>query len=233
MKTVWILGWLWPETTANFYLRLNSISKNEKNRIPILIWNTSIDLEIEKEFLLNWNWIKKFLPFLKEGIKNLIKWGADFIVIPCNSVHWLIKELREYSTIPIISIIEETVKYIKKNNINNVWILSSWYTEKHKLYENILKKDSITIFKLNSEKQRRINELILKLVLNYYTDKDKNIIENYIQDLLKVWAEKILLWCTDLQILVNKSKNIFDSMEILLVSTYEKIIKLKKWNKKY
>ena len=49
--------------------------------------------------------------------KRLEKTGVDFIVLPCNSLHVFIAKIRESVNIPILSIVEETVKYIKKKNI--------------------------------------------------------------------------------------------------------------------
>ena len=226
MKTIWILWWLWPETTSIFYLKMNDLFKNNniKYRPSILIYNTSIDLNIEEEFLLTWNWLEKYLPYLKSWIDKLINWWADFIVIPCNSVHWLIEEIRTYSKVPVLSIIDETVNYIKEKKIDNIWILSSWYTAKSKLYENKLLSEWIKVYTLWEEMQNKINNMILKLVLNEYSNYEKNVIKEAIDYLYAKWANKILLWCTDLQIITPKDNNIFDSMEILLNASYKNMI---------
>jgi len=222
MNYIWILWWLGPETTAKFYLQLNQIS-DLKYRIPVILYNTPIDLELEKKFLLSTNWIEKYFSYLKNGIDVLEKAGSKFVVIPCNSVHWLIDKLRETTNIPVLSIIEETTKYLVKNNIKSVWILSSWYTAKSKIYEKKLKKSWIKIFSIWKEEQDNVNNIILNLV---QWKKHKKEDTEYLNKLIQNFKEqqgvdKVLLACTDLQNIVEQTDFIVDSMNVLLNVTYD------------
>jgi len=96
MKTVGIIGGLGPETTSEFYLELIFLCQklNKVNRPPILIWNIPLPLKIEKELLIKDIGEKRYLPFLIEAAKILEKAGADFLVMPCNTMHIFIKEIR-------------------------------------------------------------------------------------------------------------------------------------------
>ncbi len=46
--------------------------------------------------------------------KKLQAAGCDYIVIPCNTAHYFYDEIQKNVDIPIINIIEETVKYAIK-----------------------------------------------------------------------------------------------------------------------
>ena len=46
---------------------------------------------------------------------------CDFIVMPCNTIHFFIDELSSKSPIPIISIVEETIKKIKEERKSNAY----------------------------------------------------------------------------------------------------------------
>ena len=46
---------------------------------------------------------EKILPFIIDSAKQLEKGGADFIVIPCNTVHVFIDEIRNSVKIPVLS----------------------------------------------------------------------------------------------------------------------------------
>ena len=72
---------------------------------------------MEENAIANNTWFELILPFLVKEAKRLEKTGVDFIVLPCNSLHVFIAKIRESVNIPILSIVEETVKYIKKKNI--------------------------------------------------------------------------------------------------------------------
>ncbi len=223
MKTVWVLWGLWPETTSKFYMDLINFycQKNPWNRPPILIWNIPMSNNIESKFLLTWEWIDKYLSYLVEWAKILEKWWVDFIVIPCNSIHYLIDDIRKSISIPIISIIDETINYIVNKKLSNIWIISSLFTSKSKIYENQFIKNKIDFIWLNNDEQRTIDNIILNLVSGDYTQNDKLLIINIINKLKERWAKNILLACTDLQILVNSMSEvpIYDTMNILTHST--------------
>ena len=52
------------------------------------------------------------LPVLCEDAKKLEKFGADVIVITCNTSHCFINEIRNSVGVPVPSMIEETVRFI-------------------------------------------------------------------------------------------------------------------------
>src|SRR3989338_6727859 len=106
MKKVGIIGGLGPETTSEFYLDLVfSCQKKDRTHRPSIII-ASVPL-----------------PYKIEEAKRLEKSGADFIVMPCNSLHIFIKEIRNAVKIPVLSIVEETVKFLKKNKFKKVGIV--------------------------------------------------------------------------------------------------------------
>ena len=72
------------------------------------------------------------------------KAGADFLVMPCNSLHVFIDEIRNAVGIPVLSIIEETVRFLKANNLQKVGIVSTSATIENKLYEIAFEENGIT-----------------------------------------------------------------------------------------
>src|SRR3989344_5699129 len=121
MKTVGIIGGLGPKTTSEFYLELVSSSRNldKSNRPPILIYSVPLSYNTEERAIKN-GIIDggEYLPILVEGANKLEKSGADFLVIPCNSVHIYIEEVRKSVKIPVLSIVEETSRFLKEENIS-------------------------------------------------------------------------------------------------------------------
>ena len=95
--------------------------------------------------------------------------------------------------------------------------MGTYKTNSSEMYDKPLKKLGITITKLSSERQMKLSQLIIKLINNTYNEGDKAIF-NLIQDsLVKNGAEAIILACTDLHLLMDKSPKIrtIDTMEVL------------------
>lgn len=228
MKTVGIIGGLGPETTAEFYLDIVfSCQKKEKTARPaIIISSVPLPYQIEEDAIEKNIGIERCLPFLIQEAKRLEKAGADFIVMPCNSLHVFIEDIRKSVAIPVLSIIEETVKFLQKNNFYKVGIVSTSATIKNKLYENAFEQNSIGYETPNDFQQAKMGKFILNLVTGQQNNKDREELIAIINDFENKNIDCVVLACTDLQLLIPKhpTLKIFDTMKILADATVEKII---------
>src|SRR5690554_5524519 len=84
-------------------------------------------------------------PVMAEMAKNLEKWGADFLAIPCNTAHYYYPDVVEAVEIPVINMIEETLKVLKKDNVQNVALLATTATLATKLYEKKAQVEGINL----------------------------------------------------------------------------------------
>jgi len=229
VRTVGIIGGLGPETTSKFYLEVifSCFEKDKLNRPPMLIWNVPVPYAIEEKFITESVGMEKYLPFLVDAAKRLEKGGADFIVIPCNSVHLLINEVRNAVNIPVLSIIDETVAYLKQKMIANVGLLATSATIRDKLYENALRIDGISVIKPDNADQSQMGEIINNLVHSRKDDIDKEKLLSITQNLANKNTNTILLACTDLQLITPKIPNveIYDTMQILAQATVREVLK--------
>jgi aspartate racemase len=228
MKTVGIIGGLGPDTTAEFYLDVVfSCQKRDKTARPsIIIASVPLPYQIEEDAITKNVGIDKCLPFLVQEAKRLEKAGAEFIVMPCNSLHLFIKEIRESVSIPVLSIIEETVKFIQKNDFHKVGIVSTSATIKNKLYENALKQNNIGYETPDDFQQEKMGKFIINLVTGQQNNKDREGLIAIINDFENKNIDCVILTCTDLQLLMPKhpTLKIFDTMKILVEATVEKVL---------
>jgi aspartate racemase len=228
MKTVGIIGGLGPETTSEFYLDLVfSCQKKDKTHRPsIIIASVPLPYKIEEEAIAKGIGFERITPFLIEEAKRLEKAGADFIVMPCNSLHVFIKEIRNAVKIHVLSIIEETVKFLKKNKFEKVGIVSTSATIKNKLYENAFEENQIGYEMPDDFQQAKMGKIILNLVTGMQNNKDREELIKIISDFEKKNVDCVVLACTDLQLLIPKlpSLKIFDTMKIFADATVDLIL---------
>ena len=224
MKTVGIMRGLGPETTAKFYMQLVALcaKKKQPQRPNILIANVPIPLRLEEKFINRSEGKKEFCALLISAAKTLEKGGADFIVLPCNTAHVFIDDIRTSVNIPVLSIIDETTKVLKSRGVRKTGLLATPATVKNRLFDGEI--DLITPNKIN---QKKIGKIINN-ILNHQND-DENRIE-----LLKIIgsvskkSNALLLACTDLQLLIPEKEingiKVFDTMQILANATVREII---------
>lgn len=229
MKTVGIIGGLGPETTSEFYLDLVfSCQKKDKIARPaIIISSVPLPYQIEEDLILRSEGAERYIPYLTQEAQRLEKAGADFIVMPCNSLHVFIKEIRAVVSIPVLSIVEETVKFLKRENMHKVGIVSTSATIKNKLYENAFAENGIEYVVPNELQQVRMGKFILNLVVGQQKNRDREELINIINDFEDKGLDCVILACTDLQLLIPSYQNlkIFDTMKIFADATVQEIIK--------
>lgn len=194
MKTLGIIGGMGPEATNQLVLKI--ISKfdglGQKNRPDILVSFVPVNLENETE-LINNNSVGDFPELLINSAKKLERGGADFIIIACNTVHIFIEQIRQSVNIPVLSVIEETQVFLKKNKIDNVNILASNFTVNNRLFDS----NNVKITRPAKKIQNKLNILIDKLA--------------------KGNGGNFLVACSDLQNIIQESDKIrlIDTMDIL------------------
>jgi aspartate racemase len=228
MKSVGIIGGLGPETTAQFYLEVifRCQKLNATQRPSIIIGSVPLEFHIERDLILRNKGIDRYIPYLVEQAQQLERSGVDFIVMPCNSLHVFIDDIRKSVSIPVLSIVEETVKYALNNNIQNLGLISTSTTLLNKVYETELDASNIQFISPQEGDLSRINEIIERLVTGDHREEDKQYLVDISETLAYEGAQAVALACTDLQLLkpLSDTVEIFDTMKVLADSTVEYIL---------
>jgi len=154
------------------------------------------------------------LPYLFNSLKQLEDAGADFIILPCNTLNSLLPKLREKTFLPFLDLVEETNKEIKK--YNKVGILATSKTIDIGLYNQ--KGEENKVVYPDKEVQERISKVILKIISGKHSLNDKIFLEEVIDNFRIVGCEKVILACTDLANILEKNDFIIDTQDILIKS---------------
>ena len=228
MKSVGIIGGLGPETTAEFYLDVVfSAYKADKTARPSIVTaSVPLPYQIEEDLIMRNEGAGRYVPFLTAEAQRLEKSGVDFIVMPCNSLHVFIEQIRKSVQIPVLSIVEETVKFLKKNDFKKVGIVSTSATIRNKLYENAFEASGIAYETPNEFQQEKMGKFIHNLVMGQQNNRDREGLIEIINDFENKDVDCVALACTDLQLLIPKHPKlkIFDTMKILADATVDYIV---------
>ena len=84
---------------------------------------------------------EQIIEFAIHNVEKLIELGSKVIVIACGTAtSQAIEVLQEKFEIPIIGIIEPTVKYVKNKNINKIGVIATEGTIRSGAWEQKLKE---------------------------------------------------------------------------------------------
>lgn len=215
-----------PEATASLYLGIINRCQHElgakynSDFPPIIInscpvpdgrmWKGFDKSEVEK--------------FLRANIRILENAGADFVAIPCNSVHHFMPTMRKAVHIPVLSIVEETAREIRKRKLVKVLLLATEFTIKSRVYDKPLAQRGITLVKPTSAQQRLVERIIISTESGQRAKSDRAAIIRIVNILrMKTGIEGVIEGCTEIPLLVKQNDlplPLFDTIDILAESAY-------------
>jgi aspartate racemase len=144
-----------------------------------------------------------------EGAQRLESTGVDFIAMPCNTAHLYFEELQRSITIPILNIVDETLKAIPENT-KRVALLATEATVQASIYQDGITKRDIEYIH-NEQWQEMINQIITCIKGGEIEEARKLWSVLILQ--LKDEVDTAIIACTDLNVVV--SEDFVDSAQCL------------------
>ncbi len=157
------------------------------------------------------------LPRICADAKKLEAFGADFIVITCNTSHCFIDEIRAAVNVPVPGIIEEAAQHLKRVGCKKAGIMATDGSVATELYQKELGKAGIESEIPDENFQKTVMSLIYDDVKSG-KEPDPEKFYSVAEHLKNKGCDRIILGCTELSV-INKricAGDIFcDAMEVL------------------
>lgn len=219
-KILGILGGLGPLATVYFMDLIVKMTDAQKDQdhISMIVLNHSA-IPDRTDFILD-NTKPNPLPMMVEDAKKLEKSGADYVVMPCNTAHFFYEQIQRNISIPMLNIIQETVRYSVENtpNIKKLGILATKGTITAGAYQHMCEKFGIDWAVPSLADEQSLMNIIYNQVK---AGKDVNINEfiKIIDNMKADGCDAVVLGCTELSV-INKDfelgrDDITDSLEVL------------------
>lgn len=221
-KKIGILGGMGPEALSDMYLEIceyyqkNFGAKYDKDFPPIIMYSVPIpdvveSIENETEILNQ----------LVDASKTLQEDRCDFIVIACNSVQFLLNDIRAKVSIPVIGIAETVAKELAKENYKKVGILATQTTIKKEIYNEELAKIGVAVVIPNKENQEIVTNVIMTQLAGKTTAKETEKLKTVIDALKQNGAEAVLIACTDLPLVITQKDTEMPLINCTKIYAYE------------
>jgi aspartate racemase len=228
MQKLGVVGGMGAETSCKFCLALNTRARSALDRQPDISMDIlPLSKKAQDRIIKGWR-CKEHFRLMKRSILSLQDGGCDFIVIPCNTVHIFLNELRRISKVPILSIMEEVAGFCSDKGFTNVGVVGSSMTVKSGLHEKELSSRGVDVVLPDRVDQDSLDELILSLLEGSIGASHRKRFARVLEHLVSGGAEAIVLACTDFGGLVSEKDvdvPLVDTLDVLEDATFDKIIK--------
>lgn len=210
-----VIGGLGPMATVYFYEMLTQHTEAgcDQDHIDIII-SSRASTPDRTAYILGKSESSP-IGAMKEEAQRLINAGAELIVMPCNTAHYFYDELSEFSKVPIINIIEETVKYCYNKGLKKVGVLATEGTVRSRSYDIICEKYGIQCAVPDDETQKTLNDIIYSQIK---TGLEPDMDAFFAACSSLEGCDALILGCTELSLLKKSGlldSRFIDSLEVL------------------
>jgi aspartate racemase len=220
LKTIGILGGMGAAASVDLYARIvdgaqRRYRAEQDREFPEMILYNLCLIDFDETGITDESTVKEQLL---DGMRKLQAAGADFVVVPCNTVHRFADEMQAAVSIPLVSIIEATKEAVAADGRTKVGILSSRSTRATQLYENALRRANISFVSAEEMDQGDIDTVIGRVISGSQDQHDAEIVERIAKRYIEDGATAVILGCTELPLAFNQTHTaipLYDSTRIL------------------
>ena len=200
MQKLGMIGGTGPESTIDYYQSI--ITKYQEKRgtkeeLPELFIHS---INMYKIFqLLDNGKTDELITYLTEAVRSLERAGADFVVLAANTSHIVFEEVQQQSRVPMISIVEETVRQAEEQGLRKIGLLGTKFTMENDFFKNPFISGQKEVVVPEEQEQQYIHQKTVdeleKGIVNPDTKKEFLAIVNRMVERDNI--EGIVLGCTE------------------------------------
>lgn len=207
-QTIGILGGMGPEATSYFFQLIirNTLAEKDQEHIPVLIYsNPLIPPRTDA--------IQKIapdpVPFLLQGIRTLIRAGADFFVMPCITAHYFLPDVLKEVDFPVVNLLDESAKWAGDMlpGLKKAGLISSMGTLKTGLFQKAFSRFDFNILEMDDNEQSVIREAVFGkkgIKAGFITEGLREKIITVALNLIRNGAEAIITGCTEIPLVLKQ-----------------------------
>lgn len=194
-----------------------------KNQHPEITMHTkSFDQILRMQMEQNWDGV---LESVLESIQKVVSVGAQFIVIPANSIHFAYARIAQKSPVPVLSIVDVAVEECRNLGWKKTLVLGVGQTMQLGLFNKPLQDVGIAPIVPDKDEQELISGIIYSEIV------PAQVKSQSIQKIIAVIAkykeqecDGVILGCTELPLVLDETNcplSFIDTTRLLAVKAVE------------
>ncbi len=223
-KTLGILGGLGPAASVYFYQLIteHTLAKRDSDHLNIVLFSGA-DIPDRSDFIMGKS-ERSPLPLMMEDVSKLVSVGAELIAIPCNTAHYFFDEIQKSCPVPVLNIVQETVKLAKSTGATAIGILATTGTILAGAYQLAAEKEGLTCIMPSEAEQKKLMSIIYDDIKTAGAP-DLDAFYAIADSLHQKGADALILGCTELSLIPKDARyHTYPFIDSLLVLAARSII---------
>jgi len=205
-KTVGVLGGMGPDATVDFMAKVIALTPagNDQDHIRMLV-DHNPHVPNRQDHILGTG--EDPGPALAAMAKRLEQAGADFLVMPCNTAQAYEQDILDAISIPLISIIEETIAFVGEvaPDANAVGVLATVGCLQADMYQRALSANDLLAVLPDDEELQQLMTLVNGVKAGTNDDRTRQAMRELAEALVARGAEAVIAGCTEIPLLLDES----------------------------
>jgi len=211
MKRLGIVGGLGPDATLYYYRTLIDLSRSslspgcKRPDREIVIYQVNQNRCADDMESGRWGAVAETLV---EATGRLQAAGADFAVIASNTPHMVFDEVQRRTSIPLLSIVEETCTVVAHCKLKKVGLLATRITMQGGFYQEVFGRQGIHLVIPREAEQARIHQKITnELVAGIFREETRRELMEVAHRMVRDDSiEGVILGCTELPLILTQEE---------------------------
>jgi aspartate racemase len=136
---------------------------------------------------------------ISAGLRKLEATGVEFIAMPCNAAHRYYRRLAQAIDIPLLNMIEETLRWIPRQT-NRVALLATRPTAESGMYQQAMHKAGHQVME-HTAWQTQLDRLIQMVKTDSNPSNARALWQQILNDMAARGVDTAIIACTDLSVL--------------------------------
>ena len=221
-STIGVLGGMGPEATNRLCALITALTPvtKDQDHIPVITYNNP---QIPDRVTAVYGESESPVPEMIRTARVLERAGADLIVMPCNLAHFYLADVRAAIGVPVLNMVEETVRFTIENypHCRKVGLIASTPTIACGIYEKaFLRHDRVLISPGEGEQEAKVMRAIYApdgIKCGHKTGPRALLMEVG-HSLVAGGAEVIIAGCTEVSLVIKQNSSPFvviDPVEVI------------------
>lgn len=214
-----ILGGMGPEATADLFNRIIHSTPVEKDQdhVRVIIYSNS-KVPDRTSAILGGG--PSPVPEMVKAARALEEAGADFLIMPCNTAHYFIDEVRGSVGVPVLDMIGLTSEFVGKSHpeVKRVGLIATDGTLSSGIYHVSFEGQGVDVLTPEEGLQREVMEAIYGHVKTGDLDGGREILLRVASNLVDAGAGLVIPGCTEVSLVVGEGDvtvPVVDPLQIL------------------
>lgn len=225
---VGVIGGVGPLATAYFLDKVVRLTRAERDQdhVDLVVFNHA-SIPDRTDFLVGRS-SENPGPVMADDARRLEAFGADFLVLPCNTAHTFTEEIQRAATVPLVSIVAETISEARRRvpGLARAAVLATTGTLRSGVYHRALEAQGVEPLSPTEADQELVMRVIYEQV-KAGRPVDLPLLEGVVERLVGAGAQVVLLGCTELSVVAADfdllaDPRYVDSLDVLARRTIER-----------